>query len=62
MLACADYNDLPLGRLARNIQDAVASTYHAARQEQDFVAHEVKDHQLRRSDSYWLRAEGAGRE
>lgn len=55
VLKRADYNDLPLGRLARNIQDAVADTYRNSKRGREFIVREVGVEQLKEQDDYWLR-------
>lgn len=50
----ADYNDLPLGKMAKNIQEAVATTYHSSNRDLDQVICEVRDEDLKDSDDYWL--------
>lgn len=49
-----DFNDLPLGRLAKTIQDNVAVIYHSAESADTKIIREVRDDELQLSEKYWL--------
>lgn len=57
-----DYNDLPLGRIARNIQDSVAEIYHAARDRREKIVCPVPDEDLKLSADYWLKKKNVEQE